>query len=306
MSIIAPVDENGNLVTDLSTTKKTDSTSKGGNTLGKDDFLQLLVAQMKYQDPLEPTSNTEYISQYATFSELEQMQNMSSSVDLDRASGLVGKNVYMKSTNATTGVTSYIYGKVDYVQIENGSAFLSINGSLYSLDDLDSVVDQGYMDAYEKAQALVSDIRKLPTVPNVTMEDADAITAISETFNKMSDYEKSFFDSTVKDLIESYVTRLEEVKKVAETAANTLVGNLTSALEGLPSLEELTLESESAVNAANKIYKDMNAFQQGYVTEDTKNLLDSYVNRIEELKKENSGTEETPETPGEEDTSTET
>ena len=44
---------------------------KGSNTLDKDAFLQLLVAQMKYQDPLEPTSNTEYISQYATFSELE-------------------------------------------------------------------------------------------------------------------------------------------------------------------------------------------------------------------------------------------
>jgi len=307
MSIIAPVDENGKITTDLSTTKKTDSSTTGSNTLGKDDFLQLLVAQMKYQDPLEPTSNTEYISQYATFSELEQMQNVSSSVDLDRASGLVGKNVYMKSTNATTGVTSYIYGKVDFVQVENGSAYLSINGSLYPLDDLDSVVDQDYMDAYEKAQALVSDLGKLPSVPNVTIDDADAITTISETFNKMSDYEKSFFDSSVKSLVESYVTRLDEVKKVAETAANELVGNLTSTLEALPSVDELTLENESAVNAANKIYTDMNKFQQGYVTDDTKTLLDSYVSKLEELKKESSGTtEETPnETPGEEDSSTE-
>ena len=46
------------------------------SSLGKDAFLQLLVAQMKYQDPLEPTSNTEYISQLATFSELEEMQNL--------------------------------------------------------------------------------------------------------------------------------------------------------------------------------------------------------------------------------------
>ena len=40
--------------------------SEASSSLGKDDFLQLLVAQMKYQDPMEPTSNTEYIQQYAT------------------------------------------------------------------------------------------------------------------------------------------------------------------------------------------------------------------------------------------------
>ena len=53
------------------------SASKNG--MDKEAFLQLLVAQMKYQDPLEPTSNTEYISQYATFSQVEQpLQKMGS------------------------------------------------------------------------------------------------------------------------------------------------------------------------------------------------------------------------------------
>ena len=49
---------------------------KVGSQLGKDDFLLLLVTQMKYQDPLEPTSNTEYVAQLAQFTELEYMQNM--------------------------------------------------------------------------------------------------------------------------------------------------------------------------------------------------------------------------------------
>ena len=40
-------------------------------------YIELLVAQMQYQDPLEPTDNTEYISQLATFSSLEEMQNIS-------------------------------------------------------------------------------------------------------------------------------------------------------------------------------------------------------------------------------------
>ena len=41
---------------------------KVGSELGKEEFLQLLVTQMKYQDPLEPTDNTEYVSQLAQFS----------------------------------------------------------------------------------------------------------------------------------------------------------------------------------------------------------------------------------------------
>ena len=84
MALVAPV-KNGKIVETASqaSVKKSTKSSKSG--MDKEAFLQLLVAQMKYQDPLEPTSNTEYISQYAQFSQVEQMQNMSSSMDLQRA-----------------------------------------------------------------------------------------------------------------------------------------------------------------------------------------------------------------------------
>ena len=78
MSVSAVVND-GVITNGSSKTSTSSSTSGTTNSIAaqKDQFMQLLVAQMKYQDPLEPTSNTEYIQQYATFSELEQMQNMS-------------------------------------------------------------------------------------------------------------------------------------------------------------------------------------------------------------------------------------
>ncbi len=289
MSIVAPVVDGEIQNTNSSSSKN--KNSSGGSTLGKEDFLQLLVAQMKYQDPLEPTSNTEYISQYATFSEIEQMQNMSASMNLDRASSLVGKHVYVKTTNETTGNSNYVYGKVDYVQIENGKAYLSIAGALYSLEDLDSVVDQGYMDAYEKAKKLVSDVSDLPLPANLTVDSKDAVDAINKTYSGMSDYEKSFIAAETQALIKGYITRMEELVKVADEAAEELVTKLKTALSALPSLESVTLDHKDAIEAANKIYTDMNSYQRNKVPEETNKLLTSYVDKLKELEKAAAGTD---------------
>ena len=64
----------------------------------KDTFLQILVAQMKYQNPLQPESNTEYISQYAIFSQIEQLSNIQNTLNLMRAENIIGKFVNIKET----------------------------------------------------------------------------------------------------------------------------------------------------------------------------------------------------------------
>ena len=80
---------------------------KKNDELGKDAFLQLLVAQLKNQDPLNPQDNSSYIAELAQFSSLEQMTNVVSkledmgkvvsnidtSVLIGQLSGMIGKNI---------------------------------------------------------------------------------------------------------------------------------------------------------------------------------------------------------------------
>ena len=66
-------------------TGATDTTASAagskGNSLGQDAFLKLLVTQLTHQDPTKPMDNSEYITQLATFSQLEQLTKISDSVE---------------------------------------------------------------------------------------------------------------------------------------------------------------------------------------------------------------------------------
>ncbi|HKM05124.1 MAG TPA: flagellar hook capping FlgD N-terminal domain-containing protein [Lachnospiraceae bacterium] len=210
MSIVQAVKDGVLQGTTASQNSLSTSEKSSGSTLDKDAFLQLLVAQMKYQDPLEPTSNTEYISQFATFSSLEQMQNMSSSVDMERATTLVGKEVFMSVTNSS-GNTETVFGKVDYVTMENGKIYLSIDDSLYSLDDLDTVVDPDYWKAYNLAIDWTSSLSKLSTVERTTLDNEEAIATLKKSFDEMSDYQKTFLATSSKDLLQAYVDKIAEL-----------------------------------------------------------------------------------------------
>lgn len=135
--------ENGELVngTSVSTNKK----KVADNTLGKEAFLRLLVTQLEYQDPLNPSSDTEFVAQLAQFSALEQMQNLSQTSLNSQAFSLVGKEVIIKSKSPTTGEINYIQGSVDYVTIKNGEANLFVNDKLYSIEDLYTVIGDDFV-----------------------------------------------------------------------------------------------------------------------------------------------------------------
>ena len=112
------------------------ASSNAYNTLGKDEFLQLLVTQMQYQDPLNPTSDTEFIAQMAQFSSLEQMTNMSNEfakmatlLNTSEAVTAIGKNVDIEVGDRV------IHGSVE-AAVRGVQPQVQVNGMLYNMEQI--------------------------------------------------------------------------------------------------------------------------------------------------------------------------
>lgn len=89
------------------TTDATKAPTTKKQEMGKDDFLKLLIAQLKNQDPLNPMKDTEFIAQLASFSALEQSKNTAQSVEKSSAVGMMGKVITdNKGTMGTVGSVS--------------------------------------------------------------------------------------------------------------------------------------------------------------------------------------------------------
>lgn len=204
-SVVASVVD-GNLVqkTDKTETESSTTSNETGGSLDKDAFLQLLVAEMKYQDPLEASNNsTEYISQLATFSELESMQNLQDTAEDMKMYQMIGKSVMLNVDD------TLIMGQVDYLQYEGGKTKLSVNGSYYDLDDVYQVIDSDYLTATSKAQSIVSVMLTLPEVEEATKADLEAFKEVAEIYSGMTDYEKSFLTSEMIEAVDAYMEKYE-------------------------------------------------------------------------------------------------
>ncbi|MFZ5967020.1 MAG: flagellar hook capping FlgD N-terminal domain-containing protein [Bacillota bacterium] len=123
------------------TTSSTTSTQRTSNSeLGKDDFMNLLITELKYQDPLDPMEGTEYVTQLAQFSTLEQMYNLNTSLSSMEALSMTGKYITATVTDST-GTTSLIEGTVDSVKMKNGKATLVVNGTDVEMENVTNVYD---------------------------------------------------------------------------------------------------------------------------------------------------------------------
>jgi flagellar basal-body rod modification protein FlgD len=114
---------------------------KTQQSLGKDDFLKLLIAQLSNQDPTSPMENTEFIAQMAQFSSLEQMTNMNAefsklntTLTSNSAMGTLGKTVDLDLNGVTTtGVVTAITG--------GASPQVQVNGMLFDMNRISTVYD---------------------------------------------------------------------------------------------------------------------------------------------------------------------
>jgi flagellar basal-body rod modification protein FlgD len=113
--------------------------ASGKGELGKNEFMELMLAQLKNQNPLDPQDNGEFISQLAQFSSLEEMQKLSGNVDSVvgefrstqalQASAMVGKTVLVASDLAMLGASGEVNGTVDVPASTGGVQVSILNGS---------------------------------------------------------------------------------------------------------------------------------------------------------------------------------
>ncbi|MCL2046243.1 MAG: hypothetical protein FWG88_07640 [Oscillospiraceae bacterium] len=100
-----------------------------GGTMGKHEFLLLLATQLRYQNPLDPASETEFASQLAQFASLEQMQNTNTTLSamlLTQSYSLIGKLVYGEQYSGDNLIE--YYGIVESIYTRDGLTYAMIEG----------------------------------------------------------------------------------------------------------------------------------------------------------------------------------
>ncbi|WP_061994898.1 flagellar hook capping FlgD N-terminal domain-containing protein [Clostridium sp. ATCC 25772] len=117
-----------------SKTERGTNVVKPGEDMNKNMFLQILAAELANQDPTQPQDNTQYVTQMAQFSSLEQMANLNTTMRLSGAQGLVGKFVALNVANTKgeqeVGVVQSVYKNGSNVYI----TVVTADGEIKSFD----------------------------------------------------------------------------------------------------------------------------------------------------------------------------
>lgn len=119
-----------------------DSTTKttGNSTLGKDQFLKILITQLQNQDPMQPMEDKEFIAQMAQFTSVEQLMNISTQLtamnqSLGSVSGLIGKDITWTDTATQLPKT----GNVESIVVSNGIQYAVVGNERIALTDITQI-----------------------------------------------------------------------------------------------------------------------------------------------------------------------
>jgi len=113
--------------------QETAATTTGMKTLGQDDFLKLLAVQMQAQDPLNPMQDTEFISQMANFTSLEQMKNLTASFEsfINQQRSVDAQSYLGKTVTVFDSEQGLVTGSVSGVTFEEGETRITVGGKNY-------------------------------------------------------------------------------------------------------------------------------------------------------------------------------
>ena len=115
------------------------TTEATNGKLGKQDFLNLLVTQMKYQDPLDPMSDSDFIAQTAQFTSVEQLTDLNSSIASLQSVSMIGKSIKAYAADG-----SVLEGKVTSVNMmADLPSLLLDNNTLVAMKDIFEVSSGG-------------------------------------------------------------------------------------------------------------------------------------------------------------------
>lgn len=110
----------------------------GNSNLGLSDFITLMVAQLKNQDMMNPTSDTEFIAQIAQFSALQAMTTLSETNNTAYAASLIGKKVTAASLDKN-GALQKVEGNVTGVSLFEGKPIVYIGDKSFELNQIMAV-----------------------------------------------------------------------------------------------------------------------------------------------------------------------
>lgn len=195
--------------------KQRDERKTGDGTLGKDDFMKLLIAQLQNQDPTNPMQDTDFIAQMAQFSSLEQTMNLTKAFEkfaevqsqsqLIQYNSFVGKNVHWHEVTEADGEdgkpvvnegaglvasVKYVNGSVIFIMEDgkeltpgNISEVLSGSGNANHLVEASMLIGKtvGYMDGEEEKTGQVTSVSNKDGKIQYVLDDGSRIEGNSFT-----------------------------------------------------------------------------------------------------------------------------